>query len=103
MIVAGLIERFSLARVNCDHVVVDTVKLAEDGSGDLIFRLYECKKAMDRAVLTVNCLVRQAWICDMLENKLEETEVSGGNGCGSIGLDFRAFEIKTVRVSLKNK
>jgi alpha-mannosidase len=103
LVVAGLIERFSLAEVNCDHVVIDTVKLAEDGSGDLIFRLYECKKAMDRAVLTVNCLVRQAWICDMLENKLEETEVSGGNGCGSIRLDFRAFEIKTVRVSLKNK
>ena len=97
----GITNRFSLAEVDCGHVMIDTVKPAEDGSGDLIFRLYECKKAMDGAVLKVHLPMERAWICDMLENELEELEVSQEEGCGSVKLEFRAFEIKTVRVSLR--
>lgn len=80
-----------------DHtnIMLDTVKLAEDGSGDWIVRLYEAKKAAVRAVITIPELEgKRVYLCDMLENKEKEMETDGGK----ITLDFGAFEIKTVRI-----
>ena len=45
-----------------------------------------------------NLPVKSAWLCDMLENKEEEAAVTDG----VINLDFKAFEIKTVRIALKS-
>ena len=58
---------------------------------------YECKKRMDSAAVKINLPVKSAWLCDMLENKEEEAAVTDG----VINLDFKAFEIKTVRIALK--
>lgn len=95
VVVPGRMEAGSLAEVDSDHVIIEAVKLAEDGSGDMIFRLYECKKAMDRVEVRVNLPVKAAWLCDMLEQKEEELELTEG----TVSLDFKAFEIKTVRVA----
>lgn len=40
----------------------------------------------------------QAFLCNMLENEEEEIMVNGNE----IILDFRAFEVKTVRISYKS-
>lgn len=95
VVVPGLMEKFSLAETDSEHVVIESVKMAEDGSGDMIFRIYECKKAMDKAGISINLPITRAWLCDMLENKETEVEVNQGK----IELDFGAFEIKTLRAA----
>ncbi len=79
-----------------DNIIIDTVKLAEDGSGDIIVRLYESKKAALTATLSASFMEEfKAYECDMLENKKAELSVENG----AIALPFRAFEIKTIRLS----
>lgn len=95
LVIPGSLEPFSLAGTDSDHVIIESVKLAEDGSKDMIFRMYECKNAMGKAGFWVNRPVKSMWLCDMLEEKQEELDVKDGR----TELDFGAFEIKTVRVS----
>ena len=90
----GEAETTSLMRVDCPHVIIETVKLAEDGSGDMILRLYECKHAACRAALSLGFPARQAWLCDMLEAPQTPLEITDGG----IALTFRGFEIKTLRL-----
>ena len=68
--------------------------MAEDGSGDVILRLYEAKKASGPTVLKVNLPFSKVYLTDMLENVREELEWNG-NG---IKLYFKAFEVKTIRI-----
>ena len=84
----------SLLSVDAPNVIVETVKAAEDGSGDWILRLYECKRADTDAVLTLNIPASQVQLCDMLENPLETLEAADGK----VKLHFHTFEVKTVRV-----
>ena len=69
---------------------------AEDGSGDLILRLYEAKKAAVNTKVFTALNVAQAWTCNMLEKKEAEVAVEDN----TVSLDFRAFEIKTLRLKL---
>lgn len=95
-VVAGGKLDASYLSVDNDNIIIDTVKMAEDGSGDIIVRLYESKKAAVstklHAAFTKNF---KAYDCDMLENIRGEFPVADG----AIDLSFRAFEIKTVRLS----
>ena len=85
---------FSLLSVGQDDIFADTLKPAEDGSGDWILRLYEAKKAARRTCVQLARKDVRAFACDMLENTLQEIPVEDGK----IMLDFRAFEVKTVRL-----
>ncbi|MBQ7887697.1 MAG: alpha-mannosidase, partial [Clostridia bacterium] len=49
---AGSAKAHSLLSVDAPSVIIDTVKLAEDGSGDMIVRLYESKHAATKARIT---------------------------------------------------
>ena len=90
----GAVESFSAVTVDQANVILDTMKPAEDGSGDVILRLYEAKKAAVKAEVSLNFGVSRAYLCDMLENVMEEVAVTDGK----ITLPFRAFEIRTIRV-----
>nr|WP_304954810.1 glycoside hydrolase family 38 C-terminal domain-containing protein [uncultured Acetatifactor sp.] len=90
----GAGKRFSAVTVDKANVILDTMKPAEDGSGDIILRLYESKKAATKAEVSLNFGVGKAYLCDMLENVTEEVTVNDGK----IVLPFRAFEIKTIRI-----
>ncbi len=90
----GAAEDFSLLSVDAPNVIVETVKAAEDGSGDAILRLYESKHASCDAVLTLHLPAASVWACDMLENLREELPV----GDGRVRLSFRPFEVKTLRL-----
>ena len=91
---AGRCPAHSLMQVDAPNVIIDTVKLAEDGSGDVIVRLYESKHAQTAATLTLGFPAAQAFVCDMLENPQQALSVNDD----ALALDMRAFEIKTVRV-----
>lgn len=90
----GAVDRFSAVTVDKTNVILDTMKPAEDGSGDIVLRLYEAKKAAAKAEVSLQFGAAKAYLCDMLENVIEEVPVTDGK----IVLPFRAFEIKTVRV-----
>ncbi len=90
----GTLEGFSAFFVDEPNVFIDTVKPAEDGSGDVILRMYESKKADTSCTLGINIPAGRVWACDMLENKLEELAVE--EGC--VKLHFRTFEVKTLRI-----
>jgi alpha-mannosidase len=72
---------------------MDTLKPAEDGSGDIIMRFYESQNAAVHASVRT-AFEGKAYMTDLLENI--EKEIPFENGC--FELDFGAFEIHTVRI-----
>lgn len=90
----GAAEDFSMMSVDAPNVIIDTVKAAEDGSGDTIIRLYESKHAACDACLTLNLPAGAVYACDMLENPSEQLPLRDGR----VQLSFRGFEVKTLRV-----
>jgi alpha-mannosidase len=80
--------------VDCADVIIEAVKPAEDGSGDVIVRLYESKHAAVDCTLRIQLPFRQVRVTDMLEQ--------GGrvvnSRAGAVALAFRPFEIKTLRI-----
>ena len=94
LITCGATETFSALSIDKGNVILDTMKPAEDGSGDIILRLYESKKAAVEAKISCGLRAESIHLCDMLENVLEEIPVENE----TFSLLFRAFEIKTVRI-----
>jgi len=91
---AGSAGERSLLSVDAANVVIETVKLAEDGSGDLIVRLYESKRTATACILATSLPIRSACATDMLENDAEPLDTA----VGAVPLELRPFEIKTVRL-----
>ena len=92
--VSGTCPSFSAFRADAANIFIDTVKPAEDGSGDIILRLYEAKRADTRCRLAVNIPASGACVCDMLENEGESLDLQ------DIRLRFHPFEVKTLRIKL---
>ena len=91
----------SLFSIDVPNVVIETVKPPEDGGGaapctDLVVRLYEAKRTATRCALSTSLPVVGAAQTDMLER----VERALPCDAGTIGLDFRPLEIKTVRLRL---
>jgi alpha-mannosidase len=96
-ICAGTNAQASLIKLDHPGIILETVKLAEDNSGDLILRLYESSHSTTRCQLTTSLPVRSVHEADMLETR--QTELLIANGI--VELHFRPFEIKTLRLSLE--
>jgi alpha-mannosidase len=96
MVAAGAGGERSLLSVDRPNVVVETVKPAEDGSGDLIVRLYEAKRTATRCALTVSLPVASAAQTNMLEETEAELDLAGDG----VSLEFRPFEVKTLRLRM---
>ncbi len=92
----GTLDGFSAFHVDQDNIILETVKPAMDGSGELILRLYESKKATTAFNLQTSLPVKAAWLCDMLENKVAPLAVAHGQ----IPLEASNFKILTVRLQL---
>lgn len=92
--VAPLAQTGSVFTVDQPNVILETVKPAEDGSKDLVLRLYESKKAAGAARVSWKLKGYEAWLCDMLENPIHQVETEAD----SCQLDFGAFEVKTLRL-----
>jgi len=86
----------SLFLVDASNVFIDTVKPAEDGSGDVIVRMYEAKRTWTRCRLHVALPVRQMFEADMLENRVRELDVREGQ----VLLEVRPFQILTLRIKV---
>ena len=72
-------------------VVIETVKLAEDRSGDVVVRLYESLGTRERATITLDAAYAAVARTDLLERELEPLPA------GPVDLTLRPFEIVTLR------
>lgn len=99
LVSGGSREAQSLLSVDQANVIAETVKLAEDGSGDWIVRLYECKGASVACELHFGLSIKAVYKANMLEEKNVELPHEGGN----VLLQFRPFEVKTIRLQLNGR
>jgi alpha-mannosidase len=83
-----------------DHVMVETVKQAEDGQ-DLILRLFEYTNWRGPVTLTFGRPVVRAERCDLLERTLEQLEPD--TDPAAITLAVKPYEIVTIRVQLEQE
>ncbi|MCM6774591.1 glycosyl hydrolase-related protein [Nocardia sp. CDC159] len=87
-----------LLEVTDPAVVVESVKLADDRSGDVIVRLYESGGGRARTRLTAGFSLSAAVVTDLLERPWPD-----GPPCeitdGGIDISLRPFEIRTLRLS----
>ncbi len=89
--------------VDADGVMVSTIKLAEDGSGDLIVRLWECRGARSSGTMRMAGQVLNVERCDALEEidhhpNSEITWKDDGEGHAQVDLNFAPFEIRSYRI-----
>lgn len=82
-----------LVRTDCGHILIDTVKRAEDGDG-IVVRLYEYRNRKGRANLTFGRPVKKVTETNLCEEGGEEVSVKDGG----ISFDIGCYEIKTFRV-----
>ncbi|MGW1706274.1 alpha-mannosidase [Streptomyces sp. NPDC002206] len=85
----------SLVTTGHPAVTVESVKLAEDRSGDVIVRLYESAGGRAAATLRVGFPVVRAQITDLLERPLHEATADEHG----LVVELRPFQILTVRLA----
>jgi len=86
----------ALLRVDNPAVVVEAVKLAEDGSGDVIVRLYEAHGSRARAVVSRSFEAADAYETDLLERRVDQAAVVSAHGA-AVALELRPFQLVTLR------
>ena len=88
----ALADEFSL--VSCDraNVIVETVKKAEDDDG-MIVRMYDAFNRRANATVTVAEGFKKAYLCDLMENQIEELEFSDNK----VTVPVSNFEIITLK------
>ncbi|MDR1532141.1 MAG: glycosyl hydrolase-related protein [Clostridiales bacterium] len=96
---------FSFFKVDAPNVIIDTVKCAEDGSGDIIVRLYEALRRHCSATITCALPFASARLCELTEALSEpaapapsaEAVTRGRN----VAVEFKPFQIRTLRFRLR--
>jgi alpha-mannosidase len=84
-----------LFSLDAPNIIVEAVKPAEDGSQDVIVRLYESMRTATCCSLSTSLPFKAACETNMLEEKAADCVVTDGK----VRLEFRPFEVKTVRLS----
>lgn len=77
-----------------ENVIIETVKKAEDDKG-LIVRLYEAHGCRGRRTLTTGLPAKAATEVNLMEKPIRELKLRDGK----MALDFKPFQIRTVKVT----
>jgi alpha-mannosidase len=96
LILPGAGGEQSLFSLDAANVIIEAVKPAEDGSQDIIVRLYEAKRMSTHGTLSTSLPVKSAVETDLVENFVSNLPCKDG----LVNLSFRPFEIKTVRLKI---
>lgn len=91
----SLPEQYSLVSCDAENLIVETVKKAE-ADNSMIVRLYECHNSRGTAGVCVVSGFQKAFLCDMMENELEELPFDGH----SVTVPVKNFEIVTLKFQL---
>jgi alpha-mannosidase len=95
--VEGAREVAPLVAVDVEAVVITAVKLADDGSGDVVVRFHEAHGGRVRAVLTAGFEVADVTVTDLLERPLPDGATVEHDG-GHVAVRLRPFELVTLRL-----
>ncbi|MCO4255001.1 alpha-mannosidase [Pseudarthrobacter cellobiosi] len=87
----------SLFSVDNPALVIEAVKLAEDGSGDVVVRLYESLGQRSAGVLTASFPVTAVQATDLLERATDAPGVNTAAAEQSVELSLRPFQLVTLR------
>ncbi|WP_432512890.1 alpha-mannosidase [Kineococcus sp. SYSU DK001] len=90
--------------VTGDGATLEAVKLAQDGSGDVVVRVYEAWGARAKGVLRTSFPVAEATVVDLLEDPAQEgTAAARGVASllddGTVGFALRPFEVLSLRLA----
>ncbi|MFE2262512.1 alpha-mannosidase [Streptomyces griseosporeus] len=86
-----------LVSADRDAVVLTAVKLADDGSGDVVVRFHEAHGGRARATLTAGFPVAGVTVTDLLERPLPDAPAPAVDG-ERIAVRLRPFELVTLRL-----
>ena len=84
----------SLISLNVSNVIVEAVKQAEDDSA-MVIRLYECGQSNAKAAIRFGFTPKKVEETNLMEESLRELPLENN----AVGLEFRPFEIKTLKVT----
>jgi len=76
-----------------DGVIVESVKLADDRSGDVVVRLYEALGARATTTVRLGFTATRADAVDLLERRIGAAELAGRE----VAITLRPFQILTLR------
>ncbi|AGL14317.1 glycoside hydrolase family 38 C-terminal domain-containing protein [Actinoplanes sp. N902-109] len=86
-----------LISVEGEGILVSSVKLADDRSGDLVVRVYEAQGRRATGTLTLHSPITSATTATLLERPLTGTTATDGR----IPLALTPFEVRTLRFGLR--
>ena len=86
-----------LVLVDDDGVVVESVKLADDRSGDVVVRLYEALGRRAEARVRAGFAVSGVHAVDLLERRIADVDADVDADGRAVRLALRPFEILTLR------
>ncbi|MDR5700806.1 alpha-mannosidase [Agromyces aerolatus] len=86
-----------LLEVSDDAIVIESVKLAEDRSGDLVVRLYEAHGDRSSTSVRTNFGWADVSATDLLEDRAPSEAIVESTAGASVDLRLRPFEILTLR------
>ncbi|WP_329568126.1 alpha-mannosidase [Streptomyces sp. NBC_01361] len=83
-----------------EGLTVEAVKLADDGSGDVVVRVYESLGGRANGSLRTGFATADVTVTDLLERPLPQQPLTlqQGDGRGEVPLSLRPFEIVTLRL-----
>ncbi|MFX0579375.1 alpha-mannosidase [Nocardia nepalensis] len=82
--------------IDNDAVVTSAVKLADDGSGDVVLRVYEAHGGRASALVAAEFAVAGFEVCDLLERPLPGDTAAIAEDAG-VRLRLRPFQLVTLR------
>ncbi|OYO03010.1 alpha-mannosidase [Enemella evansiae] len=85
-----------LVSIDDPAVVIEAVKLAEDGSGDVVVRCYESRGGRARARVTADFEIVEVLETDLLERPIEPRALRAVDGPVAT-LELRPFQLCTLR------
>ena len=91
----GELDSYSTISCESPNIVIDTVKMSEDGKG-VIVRLYETQRIRTQAKLRLGFTYQEGYKCDLLENRISEQAFASD----SVELSIKPYEIVTLKFVL---
>ncbi len=86
-------DSWSALTVSQENVIAETVKKAEDDEAYII-RAYEAHNKRTTATFELGFDIKEAFLCDLMENEIEEIKLDGNK----FTLNIKPFEIVTIKV-----
>jgi alpha-mannosidase len=90
---SGAESIIDFCRVSDPHLIVDTVKKAEEDDA-IIVRFYEAGNTRGIALVSFSRPVKRSFHCNLMEENGDSLTVHGDE----VELSFTPFEIKTIKV-----